>query len=114
MQHVHRYKIARIYMPQRKHVHCHPSNKNIGNYWAIDFPSYGHYKSPLMGWGKATRDMYSFSQIKFARLSDAVAHCHIMGWGYDINHPKFRWHTKKNYADNFKFKGEAKPEESYD
>jgi len=111
---VYRYKIARIYMPQKKHLHCHPADKSIGHYWAIDFPSWGHYKSPLMGWGRATRDTYSGVQIRFAKLSDAVAHAQIMGWGYDISHPKHRWFVKKNYADNFAFKGDPKPVVDYD
>lgn len=114
IQHHMRYRIARIYMPQRKHVHCHPTNKTIGNYWVIDFGTWGHYKSPLMGWGRATRDMYANVQIKFPRLSDAIGHAEVMGWGYDIQYPTHRWHTKKNYADNFKYKGEPKAPESYD
>ena len=37
-----------------------------------------------------------------------------MGYGYDIEHPNYRWHAKKDYANNFKFKGHPKPEEAYD
>jgi hypothetical protein len=32
----------------------------------------------------------------------------------DIMHPHYRWYVKKNYADNFRWKGLAKPVESYD
>ena len=52
-----------------------------------------------MGWGRATRDMYANVQIKFGRLSDAVAHADIMGWGYDISYPTHRWHTKKTIGN---------------
>ena len=52
--------------------------------------------------------------IKFGKLSDAVAFAVEMGYGYDIVHPRYRWHAKKNYADNFKWKGNPKPEEAYD
>ena len=38
----------------------------------------------------------------------------MMGWGYSVMYPKFKYHTKKVYADNFKYKGEAKPESDYD
>ena len=38
----------------------------------------------------------------------------MMGWGYDVTYPKFKYHTRKNYADNFKYKGEPKPEHDYD
>ena len=54
-----RNKIARIYMPQKKHVHCHPTNKTMGKFWAIDFESMGCYKSPLMGWTSASHDTYN-------------------------------------------------------
>mgnify|MGYP000956149025 CR=1 FL=1 len=41
---VQRYKIARIYMVQRKHVHCHPANKwYAGSGWTIEFGSWGHH-----------------------------------------------------------------------
>jgi hypothetical protein len=49
-----RYKIARIYMKQRKHLHCHPTNKTDGLGWTIDFGSWGHHKVPLMGWASGT------------------------------------------------------------
>ena len=109
-----RYRVARIYMPQRKHVHCHPTNKTDGTYWAIDFGNWGMHKSPLMGWKSGTQDVYHNMQMSFGRLSDAVAYAETMGWGFDIEHPSHRWHSKKNYADNFKYKGPPKEREDYD
>ena len=52
--------------------------------------------------------------MNFGRLSDAIAYSKAMGWGYDILHPNYRWHTKKDYAANFKWKGPAKKEPDYD
>jgi hypothetical protein len=52
--------------------------------------------------------------IKFGKLRDAVRWVESMGWGHDIQMPTKRWHVKKNYAENFKWKGEAKPEVAYD
>ena len=109
-----RYKIARIYMKQRKHVHCHPTNKLDGVGWMIDFGSWGHHKSPLMGWSTGTQDTFFNVKMSFGRLSDAINYATAMGWGYDVMHPNHRWHTKKDYAANFKWKGEAKPVEAYD
>ena len=109
-----RYKIARIYMTQRKHVHCHPTNKTSGQGWTIDFGTYGNHKSPLMGWSRGTQDMYGNMQMEFGRLNDAITFAETMGWGYDVTHPNFRWHTKKDYANNFKFKGHPKPVPAYD
>lgn len=110
-----RNRIARIYMPQKKHVHNHPFNKSIGKYWQLDFESYGSYKSPLMGWTSGSHDAYNTVQVKFGKLQDAVAYAESNGWGYDIMYPtNWRWHTKKNYVDNFAWKGNAVPEENYD
>lgn len=109
-----RYKIARIYMVQRKHVHCHPSNKSDGSGWTIDFGSWGHHKSPLMGWSRGTQDTFANVQMTFGRLNDAVDYAQAMGWGFDVMQPHYRWHVKKDYASNFKWKGEAKPIVDYD
>ena len=65
---MYRHKIARIYMPQKKHLHCHPTNKTAGKYWAIEFDSWGTYKSPLMGWTSASMDTYQTVQMKFGKL----------------------------------------------
>ena len=67
-----------------------------------------------MGWSRSSHDQYHNLHVKFGRLVDAVAHCENMGFGYDISYPNKRWHVKKNYADNFKWKGEPKMEEQYD
>lgn len=110
-----RARVVRIFMPQRKHVHCHPQNKTIGKYWVIQCDNWGSYKSPLMGWTNGTQDPWNNLEMKFGRLQDAVAYASANGWGYDISYPtNWRWHTKKNYADNFAWKGHAKPEEAYD
>ena len=101
-------------MNQKKHVHCHPTNKTPGHGWTIDFSTWGNHKSPLMGWGKGTQDTLYNVNVNFGRLSDAIDYATAMGWGYDIMHPHYRWHTKKDYTSNFKWKGEAKPEIDYD
>ena len=94
-------KIARIYHPQKKHVHNHPANKQIGKHWVIEFESAGTYKSPLNFWTTATQDTFSKWSMKVGSLSAAIKTCETMGWGYDVLYPQNRWHTKKNYSDNF-------------
>jgi hypothetical protein len=111
---IYRSKIARIYQPQKKHVHNHPNNKTIGKTWVIEFESWGVYKSPLMFWTSATQDTYSKLSMKCGSLSSAVKYCEMMGWGYDVSYPHHLWHTKKSYSDNFLWKGPAKDDESYD
>ena len=87
----------------------------MGEFWAIDFEGYGCYKSPLMGWTSATHDTHANVYMRFGKLQDAVNYAMSMGWGYDIMMPNSqRWHTKKNYADNFAWKGFAEKPEKYD
>ena len=52
--------------------------------------------------------------MKFPSVNAATDYCEMMGWGYDISYPNFKYHTPKNYAENFKYKGPAKPVVSYD
>ena len=52
--------------------------------------------------------------MKFSSVNAAVNYCEMIGWGYDISYPNFKYHTYKNYADNFKWKGFAKPQADYD
>ena len=109
-----RHRVARVYQPQKKHVHNVPQNKSIGKWWAIEFESWGTYKSPLMGWTSGTQDQMTKISAKVPTLSAAVKYCEMMGWGYDVQFPRHRWHTKKNYSDNFAWKGHAQAEEEYD
>ena len=67
-----------------------------------------------MGWTSGTLDMNSKIHYKCPTLSSAVSICEQMGWGYDVLLPRHRWHTKKNYADNFAWKGFPKEDEEYD
>ena len=111
-------KIAHIYMPQKKHVHNHSADKTMSNYWAIDFDTESTYKSPLMQWTSATNDAFYSKgdnlQIRFPSVEDAITHAKMMGWGYTVSYPRYKYHTYKNYATNFTYKGEPKPEEDYD
>ena len=115
-----RHRVARIYMPQRKHVHNHPTNKTNGNYWCVELENQGTYRSPLMGWGRGSLDPMTNSKATvsciFGRLSDAVQFAQTNGFGLDVSFPvkHQKWYAKKNYADNFKWKGHPKPEEAYD
>ena len=58
-----------------------------------------------MYWGTATMDVFSAHKFKYPALSTAVDFCESMGFGYDIEYPNNRWFKKKNYIDNFKYKG---------
>ncbi len=106
--------IARIYHPSKKHLHNHPTNKLTGTHWVIEFQSASQFKSPLMNWTSASTDSYGKLRMVVGSLSAAVKTCETMGWGYDVLYPQRRWHTKKNYSDNFAWKGFPTSEQSYD
>ena len=102
-------------MPQRKHVHCHPTDNRPNSHWAIEFSNWGSYKSPLMGWTSATSDTFSSVTVRVARLEDAMSYCQAMGFGYDVMYPtNWKNHIKKDYASNFKWKGHPTAVEEYD
>ena len=68
-----------------------------------------------MYWTSASHDIMSEHTMKTYSLSAAIKWCETMGWGYDVKYPThYRWHVKKNYADNFKWKGDPKEEHAYD
>ena len=52
--------------------------------------------------------------MKMQTLSAAVKYCEMMGFGYDVIYPLHKWHTKKNYSDNFNWKGNPTQEVEYD
>lgn len=83
-----------------------------GYRWRIDFESWGQYKSPLMHWGRASNDVLSRHYINANNMHSAIEYCQENGWGYDVQYPGYRWHTKKSYADNFVFRGPPKEQET--
>ena len=52
--------------------------------------------------------------MKVGTLSAAIKTCETMGWGFDIQYPQQKWHVKKNYVENFAWKGEPKETQEYD
>ena len=56
-----------------------------------------------MGWIKSSD--VERSDIRFGDLEEAISYAQTMGWTYEVQYPHFRYHTKKSYADNFKWKG---------
>ena len=51
--------------------------------------------------------------IEIPNLAAAMDYCDNHGFGYDVMHPNFKYHARKSYTENFKFKGFYKeaPEE---
>ena len=63
-----RNRVVRIYLPQRKHVHCNPTDKTVGKGCAMQFDNWGSYKSPLMGWNNGSHDVNNNVSVKFGKL----------------------------------------------
>ncbi|CDW81660.1 nadh dehydrogenase fe-s protein [Stylonychia lemnae] len=110
-------RIVRIYQKQKNHTQMNPYEKYTEKGWCLEFQNWGTFHSPLMLWSNGTLDPvdhFSNPKFKVGSLSAAVSMCDAMGWGYDIQYPNNRWHSRKSYSDNFKWKGKAQEEEPYD
>ena len=112
-------KTCRIYMKQTGHNHNHPEDKTEGTYWHLEFP-HNTFKSPLMGWNSgmdfysSRGESYGRFGIRFGDVNEAIMCAETHGWGYDVIYPRHLYHVKKNYADNFAWKGDPKEEAEYD
>jgi len=96
-------------MQDTNHMHNVPVFPG-GYKWCVQFERMGVYKTPAMGW-TYVNDTQSKRMLKFLTVDDCIAYCRAMGLSYEINYPHFKYHTKKNYGDNFKWKGLPKNEE---
>jgi len=83
-----------------------PKQKN----WIVQYERQGIFKNQHMAWTFVT-DTQSKRPVRFHDLEHAIEYTREMGVGYEIVYPKFRYHTRKNYGDNFKWHGPPKPEE---
>lgn len=101
-------RTVRIFMPDINRMHNVPSLTS-GESWCIQYERIGVWKNPCMGW-TYVNDNQSKRLVKLGSLEEAIAYCKQLGLGYEIDYPHFRYHTKKNYGDNFKWKGLPKPD----
>jgi hypothetical protein len=63
------------------------------------------YKSPLMHWGTANEDQLAQHVSRHRNLEDAIMAAKSLGHGIDVQLPTYRYHVRKAYIDNFKWKG---------
>eukprot|EP00359_Climacostomum_virens_P005702 CAMPEP_0204918322 /NCGR_PEP_ID=MMETSP1397-20131031/16078_1 /ASSEMBLY_ACC=CAM_ASM_000891 /TAXON_ID=49980 /ORGANISM="Climacostomum Climacostomum virens, Strain Stock W-24" /LENGTH=232 /DNA_ID=CAMNT_0052091575 /DNA_START=1 /DNA_END=702 /DNA_ORIENTATION=+ len=98
-------KTAWIFYRQGSHMHNVSTSDHFAKGpWAIQFEGWGGTKDPLDGshYGgdpRAMRHIFGFSSVE-----DAVKYCNDLGFAYYVTKPHFRNHTRKSYADNFKYK----------
>jgi hypothetical protein len=98
-------KTAFIYYRQGSHMH----NVSVADHygrgpWTVSFEYLGGSKEPLDGssYGADPRAMRHIAG--FMSAEDAVEYCNIYGFAYTVQPPRFRHHTRKSYADNFKYR----------
>ncbi|EGR34726.1 hypothetical protein IMG5_002980 [Ichthyophthirius multifiliis] len=96
-------RTARIYVHDINHMHDTPELSE-GYQWCMQFQRQAQYKTPNMGWVH-NGDTFSKRNNYFRTLEDAIQYCKQMGYGYEVDYPKFRYHSKKSYADNMKWPG---------
>eukprot|EP01016_Furgasonia_blochmanni_P041842 TRINITY_DN5494_c0_g1_i1.p1 TRINITY_DN5494_c0_g1~~TRINITY_DN5494_c0_g1_i1.p1 ORF type:complete len:211 (-),score=71.66 TRINITY_DN5494_c0_g1_i1:128-694(-) len=102
-------RTAKIYLLDDNHMHNVPV-LGLGKKWCVQFERGPVFKNVCNGWTHVT-DTMSKRLVKFGSLEDAVAYCRALGAGYEVNYPHFRYHARKSYADNFKWKGPPKKDE---
>ena len=100
-----RNRTARVYLKDKNHMQSTPERRHgLGKTWHVQFERVGVYKTGHMGW-TYNNDSASKTEIEFATLEDAISFVHCLGVGYDVMYPHFRYHKKKNYAENFNWRG---------
>mmetsp|Transcript_24217 Transcript_24217/g.21323 ORF Transcript_24217/g.21323 Transcript_24217/m.21323 type:complete len:100 (+) Transcript_24217:311-610(+) len=95
-------------MKDTNHMHnvpVHPGGYN----WCIEFERRAVFKTPCKGW-TYSNDPVSKRHLTFRSLEQAIHFAKENGLGFEVEYPKFRYHTRKNYGDNYKWKGHPKPE----
>lgn len=98
-------KTACIYYRTSSHMHNVGTTDHYGKGpWMISFEYSGGSKEPTDGshYGSDPRAMRVIAG--FMSAEDAVEYCNEYGFSYYVTPPRFRHHTRKNYADNFKYK----------
>lgn len=92
--------VARIYQPSKTAMQ---SGKANTHQWILEYePDQSRETEPLMGW-TSSGDMKQQIVLHFETKEEAVAYAARHGIPYRIFEPHPRGHTKKAYADNFKF-----------
>jgi len=102
-------RAVKIYMFDNSHMHNVPV-LHSGYKWYVQYERIGVYKTPAMGWNYSN-DTQSKRTVKFKSLEDAITYCKELGLGFELEYPHFRYHTRKNYGDNFKWKGHPKEDD---
>ena len=103
--------IARIYKHiPRVNQKCHYYGKGSYYTWRIQFQMKNMFKTTALGYNKHEGSI-SYLNMEFDDYLDAINYCREMGYGYIVEFPNAKYHTKKSYSDNFKWAGFPKEEE---
>jgi len=112
-KYVNRERHVRVFVPEVNHMQCTPIRER-GDKWAIQYERKAVYKTSNMGWtfsDDALSSNVASYELRFNSLEGALEYCRNNGLSYEISYPKRRFHTTKDYAANFKWKGNPKTAE---
>jgi len=91
---------ARIFQPTKTAMQ---SGRAKTMKWKLEFaPEASYFTDPLMGWTGMT-DMKQEIHLFFPTKEAAIAYAEKNKIPYEVSMPGNRRHTKKAYADNFKY-----------
>ena len=108
-----RKRIATIYQRQSRSTQDTPK-LDYGDLWTYQHEPVQMFKSPLMHWGTATEDPYAQHSHQYRNLEEAIQSAKLQGHGFDVQLPRFRYHLRKAYIDNFKWKGKPQPNDEHE
>jgi len=90
----------------------HDTPTQPGGYrWCVEQERMSVWKTNYTGW-TYSNDSVSKRNIYFSSLENAIHYCNIMGLGYDVEYPKFKYTIRRSYADNFKWPGDPNKEDT--
>lgn len=100
-------RIARIVKCQPSHMHnvCFSMHLTGRGRWYVEFEHLGGWKDVMNGDNMGADPFTKLTASGFATSQGAIAFCHQFGFGFELEMPRGRYHTRKSYADNFKWRG---------
>lgn len=100
-------RIARIVKSFPSHMHnvCYSMHLTGKGRWLVEFEHLGGWKDMMNGDSTGADPFVKMTVGGFSTSQAAIAYCHEFGFGYELEIPRARYHVRKSYADNFKWRG---------
>ncbi|CAG9321504.1 unnamed protein product [Blepharisma stoltei] len=98
---------CQIYYHFPNHMHRVPKSlpfEEQRGRWVLQSEKASAGKNPMDGMNQGYQGGRRRKMAWFDSMEAAVNYAYYMGWNFDVVLPKFRYHTRKSYSDNFKYR----------